>query len=517
MIKLNFNFRTATGIYIGTRGVYIAQLKGALFGVRLIKFGRAEIQVQEQADEADKQKAKVAAIKRAIRENNITVKKVVVGLSGKDVLIRYFQLPSIPKPEWRTAISLEARRYIPFKLEELHWDFSVVLPKARKNKMDVTFVAVKKEVTERYLSFLDEAGLKPLVLEPAPFGLLRFFASGNQLAEGKPTAIVDIDYGIADINIVKDRICYLTRDVSLPLEEEVVFDNLLNEIRMSLDYYEKLFPTEAIGKVLLCGEVGLKDWDSKLAQELKLPVEKADPAKIVRFKKVLPPLNMVLAIGLALRSLVKGVAEVNLSPFGPVAPTLLPTAKPLRKLFEFTPEIRQAVLHAGALSCIGLLILHLVMSFRVNTEEKELERIVSLRPEISLPADTLTSAAIEKKKEEFKSRLSDLDFIIEKRVFWTTKFNELPKVVPPGVWLRNLSLSDELARGNKFNRSLDIKGTAYHQDPARQIEIVTKLVSNLKENQKFSQGFKEIKLDSMTGAEVGGRAVKNFNISCFTQ
>ena len=510
---INVKFQTSTGIYVGTRNVYVAQLKGTLFGIQLVKFGKTEIQAPTQTGEPAKQQTQaiVEAIRRVLRENNITAKKVTTALPGKDVLIRYFQIARIPKSEWEAAIKFEAKKYIPFKIEELLWDFRAVLHKDNATNMSVTFAAVKEEIAKKHLSLFEEAGLKVSALEPAPFSMVRLFTLGKQLAKEKPTAIVDVDFGMADINIVKDKICYLTRDVSLPLEEELIFDNLINEIRMSIDYYEKLFPAEIIGNILLCGEVELKDWDKNLAEELKVPVEKADLAKAIKIGKVLPPLNIAIAIGLALRGLVKTAADVNLYRIRE-AKLKVPTRK---EVFEFTPEVRQAVFRAVALSCIGLLILYLVMQHFVGQEKKKLEQAISLRPKISIPISSFSFSEVEQTRKELTKKVSSLALVIDKRTFWTAKFNELPKMIPPGLWLTELTISESLSKDNKGSRFLSIKGMAYDEDPVREIGIITKFVSNLKENESFFRDFRQIKLDSMTSGEMEGRPVKRFSISCF--
>ncbi len=513
MINLNFNLQSTTGIYVGSREVYIAQVKGTLFGPRLIKFGKAEIQLSDQSDEAAQRQAILQAIKRVVRENNVTTRQVFTALPGKDVLIRYFQMPRIPKAEWETAIRFEAKKYIPFKIEELMWDFHVVLPKDKDAKMDITFVAVRIQTAQSYISLLKQAGLNPVVLEPAPFSLLRLFALGNQLAKDKPTAIVDVDYGIADINIVKDKICYLTRDVSLPLEAELIFDNLLNEIRMSLDYYEKLFPAEMINKILLCGEAELKDWDKTLAQDLKLPVEKANPAKALKIHKVSPPLSMSVAIGLGLRGLSKTIAEVNLYHIREVKPKAAVT----KEVFKLTAKTRQVIFRAALLSCVGLVTLHLLMYYRIGEQRKELEKVESLRPKIDLPIESLSYLEMEELRTRLENRLSVLNLIIAKRTFRTNQFNELAKIIPPDIWLTKLSFSEGLSRDNNIIRSLTIRGAAYCKDPVEEIGIVTKFVSNLKENKEFSRAFKEIKLDSVGSEELKGKSVKNFVITCVTR
>jgi Tfp pilus assembly PilM family ATPase len=452
----------------------------------------------------------VEAIRRVLRENNITAKKVTIALPGKDVLIRYFQIARIPKSEWEGAIKFEAKKYIPFKIEELLWDFCVVLHKDNAINMSVTFAAVKEQIAKKHLSLFEEAGLKVSTLEPAPFSMVRLFTLGKQLVKEKPTVIIDVDFGMADINIVKDKICYLTRDVSLPLEEDLIFDNLINEIRMSMDYYEKLFPAEIIGNILLCGEVELKDWDKNLAEELKVPVEKLNLGKTIKIGKVLPPLNIAIAIGLALRGLVKTAADINLYRIRK-AERKVPAGK---KALEFTPEMRQAVFRAVILSCIGLLILYLAMQHFVGQEKEKLEQAISLRPKISIPISSFSFSEVEQTREELTKKVFSLASIIDERTLWTPKFNELPKMTPPGLWLTELNISESLLKDNKVSRFLSIKGMAYDEDPVREIGMITKFVSNLKENESFSRDFRQIKLDSMASGKMEGRPVKIFSISC---
>ncbi len=509
---IDFNLKTTTGIYIGARHVYIAQLKGTIVGTYLSKFSRTEIQNAGQADESAVKESTALALRRALQGYKISPKHLYTAFPGKDVLIRHFQIPKIPRGEWDAAIKFEAKKYIPFRIEELLWDYHVVLHKSKDAKMDVTFVAVKNVVAQRYLSFFEQAGLKPAVLEPAPFSLVRLLTLSNQLEKDKPTMIVDVDYGLTDINIVKDKICYLTRDATLPLlDEELIFDALLNEIRMSLDYYEKLFPGETVNKILLCGEVDLKDWDRRLAEESQMTVEKVNFTKAVKLKKAAPPLNMSVAIGLILRDLSVGLAEVNLLQDRAVKPKPMMIQKEAIKL---TPKSRQAILRAVIFSCIGLLILHLVMFRLIGQEKKKLDSLIALRPQIRLPLGSVDYEKLKDIRQDLQNRLSPLELIIDKRVFWTDKFNEIPKEIPAGVWLTNLFFSDEVAKKNKVERSLIIEGIAYHEDPVQEIGIVTKFVSDLKENEIFFQGLEEIKLDSMASIELQTMPVKKFVITC---
>ena len=62
---INLKFQTSTGIYVGARNVYVAQLKGTLLGIQLVKFGKTEIQAPTQTGEPAKQQTQ--AIVEAIK------------------------------------------------------------------------------------------------------------------------------------------------------------------------------------------------------------------------------------------------------------------------------------------------------------------------------------------------------------------------------------------------------------------------------------------------------------------
>ncbi len=219
---------------------------------------------------------------------------------------------------------------------------------------------------------------------------------------------------------------------------------------------------------------------------------------------------MAVAIGLSLRGLTKAAAEVNLCR----AEEVKPKVAPAKEAFEFTPEVRQAVFRAVVLSCIGLLAAHLAMYPSIARKNKHLELVKSLRPKIGLPISSLPYSKLEQTRDDLKNKLSALNLIIDKRISWTAKLNELPKLIPPGVWLTNLSFNQKILKDNKVIRSVTLRGIAYYENPGRGIEVITALVSGLNENKEFSRGFKEIKLDSMTSAQLEGMTVKDFTISC---
>ncbi|NQV04380.1 MAG: hypothetical protein HQ532_02680, partial [Candidatus Omnitrophica bacterium] len=112
-----FNKKKITGLYIGDNTVEFALLKRTVKGPELIKCGQTYIYPEGASEKDMEEETKddhiIEAIKRLFKENNLRPLNVVFGLPDKEALVRYFQIPKIPKKEWKAAINFEAARYIP--------------------------------------------------------------------------------------------------------------------------------------------------------------------------------------------------------------------------------------------------------------------------------------------------------------------------------------------------------------------------------------------------------------------
>jgi len=148
-------------------------------------------------------------------ENNVKLGNVVTAIPSEEVMVRYFQMPKIPKQEIETAVNFEAKHYIPFRMEDVVSDFQVLPSKTVHNSIDIVFVAVKKNTIEQYLNLLNTAGLRPIIIEPAPFSLMRVLNAAHQLNTKVNTAIVDISHTMLNINILRNGVPYIIRDVSV--------------------------------------------------------------------------------------------------------------------------------------------------------------------------------------------------------------------------------------------------------------------------------------------------------------
>ena len=516
--------KKAVGLYIGSNTVDVVELEKFLSGrSKLIKSGR--VTISPEAGEVDDQKI-IAAIQRVLTENDIKTKTVITAVPKEEVIIRYFKMPYLPKKERDAAIRFEAKKYIPFKLEELISDFHIIEPKKDffhiiepkkgSKKMEVIFVAVRKEIFEHHISLLSEAGLKASIIETPSFSLMRIFGLSGDIKKKETVVIINANTVSITISILKDNALYLTRNIKVGGEraegeqESTEFETLVSELQLSLDYYRKQFPKSKIDRVVLSGEAELEGWDKLLNQELKIPVLIGNPAKAITGSAKLSP-QMAVAAGLALRGLLKSTVGVDLVLTKKIlAPTVSLVSKEIAKKIIF-----QEVIVAASL----LLLVHLAMSMQAKKVKSKLNDAVAFRPKVTmeLDIDSMEQEELEKVEKDLVQKRLFLASLIDKRICWTEKLSELGKLFPEGTWLDSLKITDTIEARNNIVRSLIMQGGAFSKDEKEERRLINSLVDNVREDKVFNKGIQNINLAFIQRETMKEIELTKFELTCSSE
>ena len=516
-----------TGLYIGPKFVDLVQLGGTAASPRLIGFTREEIieqlgakkentkekkkggpegRDQEKENDFSKKQATdknhsivdntiiIQAVKRALRKSNFKVEEVIVNLSLENAMLRYFQMPLIPEQEWRTAIKFEAKRHLPFNIEDIFFDFQVVKREETK-RMDVVFAAAQKKNVKKLISNLNEIGLKVLFLEPLSSAVGRVLQLNNQINANETTAIVNIVQDNVNINILKNNIFYFVHDIKIAFEQEPSFDNLVNEIGLSFNYCEKKLKQGKIEKIIICSD---KEIDSKLVESFKesfkINVELGEAIRKITNAEGLPP-GFYFAIGLALKGIIKSILEVN----------LWKQEEFIKKKASEKENFVKAVITEGILSAIILSAIFLVTNNQIKIANDELKRIIRQQPKVSSKIKKLSISQLKLKQKDLKQQEFVLKKVIEERIFLTTKLNELNKILPDNMWVKKISWIERPI-------SLYLKGAIFLGDKQKETEIVTNLTSVIKKNEALKKGFEKIDMISIGRSEKRGHEITDFAI-----
>ena len=131
-----------------------------------------------------------AALSEALRSlfaKNKLGKAVRVGVANQRVVVRTMRLPLIEDAtERETAIRFQAQDQIPMPLDQAVLDHQVISRETGadgQRQMDVVAVAARRDMVGALLAALRKAGLRPVGIDLAAFGMIRALADGNGAGE----------------------------------------------------------------------------------------------------------------------------------------------------------------------------------------------------------------------------------------------------------------------------------------------------------------------------------------------
>ena len=508
------------GLYFDGRCVYVAELHKRSGQVRVSGFAQAEVFSPPWVP--PEPATIVQTIQQTLRQAGVQSKAVATALPGRDSVIRYFEMPLLPKKEWANAIRFEAHKYMPFDTKDLYFGFDV-LPEAPLKKMKVIFFAVKKQSADHLIRLISDAGLTIQAIEPGFVSLFRAynFERLHKAGGGEAYAVVGIDDDDnLNVAVTKSGLLLISQDSIVlrpsggaePSKANVAFETFLTEIRLTLNYFSKSFKGEEVRRMVLCADVTerFKDWDQMLRQELGIPVEighavgQADQTKPVSS-------GMAIACGLAARRYSEEKRGLNLELIrksARTAPSAPPPAVEEKKLFQ------KWILMELVVMAVGLFFVYYLMTTKVNSTQRAVHQARIAHPQTISATSSMPLDELHKKESDLNRRLSFLTSLVDQRVYWTSKMNEIAKTVPENVQLTLLEYADDEDAGGRSSLSLKIEGDLFLNEPGNELEAVNRFVDALKQNQEFMREMGEIKINSLHKVAMRDRAGVHFTLEC---
>lgn len=509
----------ALGIYFGPQLISIVETKGKK-PVNNIQIPQAMISSAELLEEKVPEEVKAATLlKEELKKNKIEAKEVNASLSGRDLIVRTFEMPLIPKEElFSNAINFEARKYIPFKIEDLVSDFQWTFDKALQ-RTRVLFVGIKKEALDKYINILSQSGLKIKTIEYAAFSVLRLLKLSD-IKEKGVIAIIGIDSLKDDetnFMVLENGFPLFSRDITLTGEYEapakdaeatsaVVLEKLKREIHVSLDYYKRKFPEKNIGKIFLIANPHSQPELEGLAKDLGLEIRFIDLDKYIG-KPVCPSLAFIKGYSTSLSD-ISIALKINLLLAKERAARKI-TAKEAAKALLITKL--KPYLKTIAASLLLWIAVFFFGKYRLLPFKKELEEIIARRPQVSTVSPEASEKELTKLYSEYKGKISRLDNLINKQLYFTSLLDAIPRLAPDGMWLVNLSFEN---KREESKAELVLEGMAYLGDSNKEFALVNDFLAKLKDAPVFVKYFSEIRVISLDRKPVKKEAATHFIISC---
>ncbi len=232
-------------------------------------------------------------------------KSVRVGIANQRVVVRTLRLPPIDDPaELEAAIRFQAQDHIPMPLDQAVLDYQVVggsAGEAGESRIDVVAVAARRDMVEAVLRALDGAGLRPVGMDLAAFGMIRALApemsagadavpyeerlgQNGEDVQIEPLASAHLYCNLGDVTnlaVARGSTCFFTR-IS-PFGVEGIAQRLAERRALTLEHARQWLvhvgldkPTDQIDgdpEIVAAAREALAEGAGRLANELRLSVE----------------------------------------------------------------------------------------------------------------------------------------------------------------------------------------------------------------------------------------------------
>lgn len=300
------------------------------------------------------------ALKALFSEHKLS-KRVRLGIGNQRVIARTLRLPAIEDPkEMEAAVRFQAQEQIPMPLDQAVLEHQVVggVPAAPDSppQVDVVVIAARRDMVATFLEPLRRAGLEPAGVDLSAFGMIRSLAGvsgeGAERATPEPDAEGAILYcnlgSVMNLAVARRRACLFTRVSGIGVEgivtrvvteagltpehatqwlvhvglerdpAEIEGDpqtvtvvrraleeglaGVVDELRLSLDYYGAQESAVPVSKVAVCGlGSAIPGLPARIEERIGLPIVAMRPGALAGYDEVAAA-RLTLPLGLAMES-----------------------------------------------------------------------------------------------------------------------------------------------------------------------------------------------------------------------
>ena len=305
-----------------------------------------------------------AALKSLFAQHKLP-KRVRLGIGNQRLVVRMLRLPAIENPkEMEAAIRFQAQEQVPMPLDQAVLEHQVVggvpAEEGGAAQVDVVVVAARREMVSSFIEPIRRAGLEPIGVDLAAFGMIRALASAGALSgdAAEPNGAENFDQrpadavlycsigDIANLAVARGRACLFTRISNMGLgamtaqlssardlspehttqwlsyvgletaleklegDEELVAEarrtlkegvvSLVDDLRLSLDYYGAQESSLPVERVVLCGPgSAIAGVPTQMEAGLGMPISVARPTALGGFDESVAA-RLTVPFGLAL-------------------------------------------------------------------------------------------------------------------------------------------------------------------------------------------------------------------------
>lgn len=442
-------------------------------------------------------------IKEFVEEFGGRNPNVSLVISGVETVSRNLILPHMKKSDLESAVVFEARKQVPFKLEESYYDFraSSVLYNDANRKIRLSFLAaLKKTIDSR---------LEPFRLINVPVS--HVYHAQDAIAEVLPHvpgftptsnfSLLNIDKIRSEMSYYRGRLLQFSHVISLGSSflanrvdatmYEYFAESLATEIQNSLDYYAGQYNGQPATDVYVYGDLAYAEEIIELLSDRFGFVFRKFPTEQLSFAKKLDEdtrLNVAICLP-TIAAAINGAYAINLLP-GPL----------------------KAIVRRKHMDRVGLSALtaaSIILGGYWATENYQLGQLEDSIASVKSQTEQLRASPLFQTYTQLQIQTAQhrqyLEQAKKQPSYLRLALKELTHLTPAGVRLYNLDIRPE----NILNTSL--AGVSVGSETPPELALAS-LIQQLRE----SQIFKDVSISSFTKRHVENRFELEFQISMRT-
>lgn len=493
--------RKKAGLYLGVSSVGAALTEGKKL-LFLSSEGLSSVEAKD-AEISDQSLHWQALVRKSFRQANIDNKKVCLSLVDRDFIIRSLEMPLMKKAEIDSALMYEIEKYIPFKPEELAWDYQYNRL-SKERKVRISFVGIRKSSLARTKRFLEGIGLEAKSIEPACLSLVRALKSNKRAKASENFALLDLTAREAYLTFFQEDLPVFNRYLSIEEKEGGLdIDNFAEVVDFSFQYFRREFKETKLDKLfLLTSEESSEKIAVVLRESLSLEVEKLTPYDLTSRQK--SSVESLKAFGAAAR-------EDYPYKFKPVLSGVEP------KEVEIAQQPLGVSLQVGwrwgwLVLVVGLVaIFYLVASVFFKNMLVRAERdFAKKQSSVALPEELIELGwdNIDRAISQKEGKIQELESFEGRgeKLFSFLEVLSRRDVLLPQIQLEELRVSIRQGR-----HQAQIRGYIYRGDDFQERQGVNAFVDSLRRQGAVNSLFSRVELSSTSR-----RRMREFNVTQFT-
>lgn len=481
------------GLYLGLNSVGGVALEGKRI-ISAARYDLASVEEEAKVESLNEEIRWQALINKILREIGSEERDIYVSLTDKDFVFRSLEIPLMAKKNIGASLVFEIEKYIPFKIEELMWDYSYNRSPKEK-KLNISFVGIRENNIYKVQEMFAHLNLNAIAIEPSSLSLVKILKTSKQFSQVKNFALLDITDAEAYLSFFYEDLPVFNQYITIAKKgDSLDTDKFAESVRLSFQYFKREFRAYELEKFITITTRKEDNINTLLAEELQVSVESISPYELANIPHAEPETLKAL-----------GAATID-SPYK-FKPILKKTEEYVEEKVVAGETPLRIWLIAGLIGA-GLLaagIISLIFGNEASILQYKLEK---------------ADAALERPKQLKGLTFADMETMLKKKQDQFEKLKTLANVPPiysslvkinslrsKGLWFESIDVD---YRDNKY--TLSIGGYIFLGDAYNERSGVDSFISSLKSDEDIKANFANIDMLSLERRNVGEYEITYFTI-----